>query len=161
MSWTKKQFITQALAELGLGDYIFNISPEELQSALRILDSMMATWNGKGIRISYPLTSSPGKGSLNEDTTVPDSANEAIYTNLAKRLAPGYGKIVSPETKEAAKEGYQVLLSRATHPGQMQLPGILPLGAGHKAWQYNGDPFVRSPVDCIAVGPDGDLELNN
>ena len=57
MSWTKRQFINAALEEIGLASYVFDIQPEELESALRRLDAMMADWNAKGIRIGYPLSS--------------------------------------------------------------------------------------------------------
>jgi hypothetical protein len=59
MGYSKKQFIDAALEEIGLGRYAFDISPEQEESALRLLDSMMALWNAGGIRLSYPLPSSP------------------------------------------------------------------------------------------------------
>mgnify|MGYP003525752305 CR=1 FL=1 len=55
MGWTKRQFVTQAFEEIGLAAYVFDLTPEQLQSALRRLDSMMASWNAKGIRLGYQI----------------------------------------------------------------------------------------------------------
>lgn len=160
MGYTKRQFVTAALEEIGLASYVFDLQPEQLQSALRRLDALMADWNGKGIRLGYPLPSSPQDSDLDEESNVPDSANEAVILNLAIRLAPSYGKQVAIETKASAKQGYDVLLQRATVPPQQQFPGSLPSGAGNKPWRVYDGPFIRPPVDPVTVGPDGPLEFN-
>ena len=160
MGWTKRQFIEQAFDEIGYASYIYDLSPSELESQKRRLDSMIATWNGKGIRLGYPIPSEPDSNDIDSETTVPDSANEAIYTNLALRIAPSFGKFVSIETKQAAKMGYETLLSRATMPDPMQLPGTMPAGQGNKTWRDTLDPFLLEPNNEIAVGTDSLLELN-
>lgn len=159
MGWTKRQFVTQAFEEIGLASYVFDLTPEQLQSALRRLDSMMASWNAKGIRLGYPIPSSPQNGDLDEETNVPDSANEAIYLNLATRIAPGFGKTVAVETKASAKMAYDTLLSRAAMPPEQQLPGTMPAGAGNKPWRAD-DPFLHQPVDPLLAGGDGPIEFN-
>ena len=75
MGYTKRQFISAAFEEIGLASYVFDLQPEQLESALRRLDAMMADWNAKGIRLGYPLPSSPQDSSLDEETLVPDSAS--------------------------------------------------------------------------------------
>lgn len=104
MGWTKRDFIAAAYEEIGLAQSVFDLSPEQIQSALRKMDSMMATWNARGIRLGYPLPSSPGESELTTDTEVPDRANEAIYTNLAIRLASAVGRPVSDDLKRVAKQ---------------------------------------------------------
>ncbi len=74
MSYTKGQFVDAAFEEIGLGS-AFDLQPDQLQTALRRLDGMMAMWNGKGIRIGYPLSSSPEDSKLETETQVQDSAN--------------------------------------------------------------------------------------
>lgn len=159
MGWTKRQFIEEAFAEIGLASYVFDLSPEQLQAALRRLDGMLAMWNGKGVRIGYPLPESPQDSDLDAETGVPDRANEAIYTNLAIKLAPSYGKQVLTETKVTAKNAYNLLLQRAAMPSEMQFPDTLPAGAGNKAWRSDGDVFMDKPADPLQVGPDSDLIL--
>lgn len=160
MGYSKRQFIEAALAEIGLASYAFDLQPEQLEAARRRLDAMMADWNGKGIRLGYPIPSSPQDGSIDEQTNVPDSAYEAIICNLGIRLAPSYGKAVMPETKATAKQGYDVLLSRATFPLEQQLPGTMPSGAGNKPWRIYDNPFLRPPVNPVTAGPDGPIEFN-
>jgi len=159
MGWTKRQFVEQAFEEIGYASFSYDLQPEQLQSALRRLDSMMASWNGKGIRLGYPIPSFPQDSELNDQTNVPDSANEAIYTNLAVRLAPTIGKMVSTETKSAAKSSYNVLVNRSATPIEMQLPGNVPAGAGNKTWR-NDNPFLNDPADNISAGNDDLLDFN-
>jgi hypothetical protein len=158
VSYSKRQFVEEAFAELGMASYVFDLQPQQLEAALRRLDAMMALWNAKGIRLGYPLPSSPEDSSLSEKTFVPDSANEAIVTNLAIRLAPQYGKQVQIDTRTTAKLGYDTLLARATFPLEQQFPQTLPLGAGQKPWRYD-TPFMPAPVDPVQAGPDGPIEL--
>ena len=158
MSYTKRQFVEEAFAELGMALYTFDIQPQQLDYALRRLDAMMATWNAKGIRLGYPLPSSPQDSDLDTETQVPDSANEAIVANLAIRIAPQYGKTVAIDTRTTAKLGYDTLLARATFPLEQQFPRTLPLGAGQKPWRYD-TPFMPGPVDPVLAGPDGPIEL--
>lgn len=160
MGYSKRQFVAAAFEEIGLASYVFDLQPEQLQSALRRIDAMMADWNGKGIRLGYPLPGSPQDSDLDEPTLVPDWANEAIITNGAVRIAPGYGKQVMVETKAIAKQSYDTLLQRATAPIPQQLPATMPAGAGNKPWRVYDNPFIRPPVDPVMAGPDGPLEFN-
>lgn len=160
MGWTKRQFVTQAFEEVGLAAYVFDLTPEQMQSALNRLDAMMASWNAKGIRLGYPIASNPQNGDLDEETNVPDSANEAIYLNLGIRLAPSFGKSVAPETKASAKMAYDTLLSRSAMPPEQQMPSIMPSGAGNKPWRVYANPFLRPPVKPLLAGEDGLIEFN-
>lgn len=160
MGWTKREFVEQAFTEIGLAGYIFDLTPEELQTALRQLDSMMAKWNGRGIRIGWPMPSSPKNSDLDDPTDVPDSANEAIYCGLAVRIAPTFGKTVGGQTQFFAKEGYDLLLSQAAQPLEKQFPRTLPAGAGNKPWRNNDSPFIRPPLDPLLAGPDSALEFD-
>lgn len=161
MSWTKRQFVYQAFESIGMANYAFDLSPEELQSALRQLEAMMATWNVKGLRLGYPIASDPDDADLDTMTEVPDKANEAIYANLALRIAPGFGRAVMPELKAWAHYSYKALLAQAAKPPfERQLSETMPRGAGNKPWRDDGDNFNRKPVDPLATGEDDILEFN-
>ena len=160
MGYSKRQFVAAAFEEIGLASYAFDLQPQQFESALRRLDAMMASWNALGIRLGYPLPSSPQFSDIDAQSEVPDSANEAIITNLAVKIAPGYGKQVMPDTKATAKETYNTLLSRAAAPLEQQLPGTMPSGAGNKPWRVYDDPFLRPPVDPVLAGQDGPSEFN-
>lgn len=104
MAWTKRDVIKKAYAEIGKASYDFDLQPEEMQDALQSLDAMVSAW---GLNFGY--SGGDGKGDIDADTEVPQFAYEALYTNLALRLAPGMGKTVSPETKTFARQGLNTL----------------------------------------------------
>lgn len=158
MGWTKRQFIEAAFEEAGLGSYVFDLTPEQLQVALRKLNAMMATWNAKGIRLGYPLPSSPNGDDLDDVVSVPDRAHEAMILSLAVRLAPGFGKAMSPDTKVAAREAYNAMLAYYAQPLEMTYSGTLPVGAGNKPMNLDR-PFFDQPVQPVTVGPDSPLEF--
>lgn len=149
----------QAFEEIGYASYAYDLQPEQLQAGLRRLEAMMGTWNGRGVRLSYPLSSNPDAADLDTNSNVPDSANEAIYTNLAIRIAPIVGKTASPETKQAARAAYMELLSRFAKPQEMQFPNTMPAGAGNKPWRQD-TPFLPGPEEQLDAGDDGPIQFN-
>ena len=155
MGYTKRQIIEEAYGELGMASYVFDLDVDVLQRALRRLDSMMAEWNGHGIRLGYPIPASPDDSDLDELAQVPDWATEAIILGLAVRLAPGHGKTVSPQTLFAAKSAKDSVLARVAMPPEIQITG-LPRGAGAKNHE---SPFLPGPSDTLTAGPDGELEF--
>lgn len=159
MAWTKRDFVTAAFEEIGLASYVYDLQPEQMNMALRRLDSMLATWNAKGIRLGYPIPSDANGSDLDDDSNLPDAANQAVILNLAVQLAPGFGKVVLPETKRGAKDAYNGLLSLMTKPLQQAFPGTFPRGAGTKSWQTTSDPFFPKPETPILSGDDGDIEF--
>ena len=159
MAWSKLELINEALQELALGSG-WDISPEEQQTALRRLDTLMATWEAQGIRVGYAFPSGPGDSDIDADSGLPDAAVETVYLHLAKRLAPGYGKQLSATTLTAAREGYRTLLRTAAHPIEQQLPNTLPLGAGNRRWGYDADNFYPTPSDSpLGATQGGDLSI--
>lgn len=162
MSWTKREVVTNAFEEIGLANYVFDLQPEQLQAGLRRLDNMMATWNSRGLRLGYPLPDSPGGSDLDEETNVTDEAIEAMVGNLAIRLAPLFGKTVSPDTKAAARSAYMALLSRRSQLLEKRIDvNAIPAGQGVKYWRFNSDPFLSEAERGITVGPDDVLDLES
>ena len=159
MSWTKRQFVVQAFEEIGYASYVYDLEPEQLESAVQRLDSMMATWNANGLRLSYPMPSSPELSDLDAETNVPDAANEAIYLNLALKIAPTVGKTPSPETIKSARAAYTDLLAvKLDLPLEMQMPSTMPVGAGNRR-RRTSNPFFDTPVDPLAASRGDELEF--
>lgn len=156
MSYTKRQFVEAAFDEIGLTDSTDN---EQKQSALKRMDAMVASWSKRGIRIGYPLPTSPEDSSLDDETNVPDSANEVIISGLAIKISPSYGKAVQRETKVAFRESFRVLLTDAVEPKERQFPDSLPRGSGHKPHRTYGQEYFQESDQAIQTGKDGDLEL--
>lgn len=160
MGYTKREIIDLAFEEIGLAGYVFDLQPQQITGALRRLDTMMATWNGKGIRLGYPLPASPGDSDPDQECDVPDDAFEAMALGLAVRIAPGYGKMVSPDTKASARSAYTQLMAQSAKPIEMQFDRYsIPRGAGNKGWREGNDPFLNEPTDPLAAGPDSILDL--
>jgi len=129
MSWTKRQLIEAALGEIGISSDNFDIPPEDYQRALARLDSMIAMWNAKGLVVGYPIASNPTTADLDEDSNIPDLANEAVFLNLAIRLAPSYGKVIPQDTKTNALYAYNALLQKNSIIPEVQPNGSVPSGA--------------------------------
>jgi hypothetical protein len=158
LSFTKREFVEQAMAEIGLAVSVFDLQAEDLERGCQRLDTMMAEWNGRGIRVGYPMNN-PTDVDPDTDTGVPDYANEAIIANLAIRLAPAFGRKVMGETKSSAAQGLISLRARTATPPLMQYPSTLPVGAGNKPWRNTNNPFFEPDTNEIEVGPDGVLDL--
>lgn len=160
MGWTKRQLINEAFGELALQGYEFDITPEEQQTALRRLDTMMATWEARGVRIGYAFPSSPDASDPDRDSGLPDSAVETVYLSLAIRIAAGFGKQLTSDTKRTAREGFDVLLWAAARPIEQQLPSMLPRGAGNRIWRNSERPFFPAPDDSpLGISQGGDLDI--
>lgn len=160
MSWSKRQIVEQAFNEIGLAGYIFDLQPEQLRTALRQLDSMMATWDAKGIKLGYPISLNPDNIDIDQNTGIPTAAYEAVYLNLGIRLAPGFGKQVSTDTKISAKMALDGLFAAAAFPRQQQFPNTTPAGAGNKPWRTFDDAFLRPPDDNpLVVDSNGQLDF--
>lgn len=160
MAWTKRQYITEAYTEIGLADYVYDLTPAELQTALRRLDTMMADWESRGIRVSYPMAGTPGASDIDADTACPEKASTAIITNLAIQLAPALGKQVSQGTTATARATLSQLATSTMTIPEMQFPASLPRGAGQKPWRGYGNPFTPAPTSPVAAGPDGDIDFD-
>lgn len=157
---TKRFLCEMAFNEIGLANYVFDIDPQEMTSMINRLDGMMATWEVAGLRLGYKRTLNPLDADPDQDSGLPDIANESVWTNLAVKAAPSYGKNTSMDTKINAKQSYDLLLGlAASNPPQVQLKGTLPIGAGAKRPNANGGPFVNHPQDILTSGPDSLLDF--
>ena len=117
--WTKRQLITQAYEEIGLASYVFDLTPEQLESARRRMDAMVAGWNANGARISYPLPSTADGSDLDQQCTIPDYAIEAVFVVVGGGISVGL---------HDAADGFsgfvfvQVVLCTISHRHTRQVP---------------------------------------
>lgn len=155
MSYTKGELVSAALEEIGIASYDYDISPEQLDSGLRRLDSMMGDWISRGILVSFPIAQRENSNS-GDDSNLPSSAWEAVITNLAIRLAPSYGRAVSVETRGIAVRSYNDLLSLFATPRERQM-NSMPKGAGYKATENRYTPV---PVEQYVKNVDETIDLS-
>lgn len=153
MSYTKRQIIRYAYAELGIADYAFDLQPEDWQLAAARLDAMIADWNGRGVRLGYPISSDPDFVNIDVDTGLPAFANKAVFCSLAVELAPGLGKTPTMKTDMAASSGFAMLLAAATKSPEVQFPQSTPAGSGNR-WLRNN--YLLPPIVETIPGPEQD-----
>ena len=155
--WTKDQLISKAFSELALAGYVYDLSPEVREDALQTLDAMMAEWFGVGIALGYLLPATPDDSNIDDLSGIPDTANQAVYMNLAAALAAGRGKTLTARTLLTAKRGYDRLLGAAARAAarQVPMPNTMPLGAGNKPWR-GGLRFFPGPAETLDVTNGGD-----
>jgi hypothetical protein len=162
VAWTKKQLIQQAFEDAGLASFAFDLTPEQWNSALRRLDSMMATWAGQGIALGYALSVDADGSDLDNDSGIPATATEAVYLNLAPRIAGAFGKAVPPATVIAAKQAYDALVIQFAKPIPVQFPSTLPRGAGNARSRLYGRTYFPPPdVSPIQPGEGGSLSFGD
>ena len=153
MAWTKLDIIRQAYSEIGKANFEFDLQPEDLQTALRQLDAMMAMWSGtQGIRIGF--AGGDGFGETDVNAEVPLWAVEALYYNLALRLAPSFGKTPSQITVINAKAAMDAVRVRCVQPSTRRISGYS--GAGNSAW---GAVSLPEAAAGISTGPDNAFEF--
>lgn len=154
MGWLKRDFCKEAYGAIGLAEE-FDVDPGLQQRGVRTLDSMMADWNGDGIRLSYPIPATADGGALDEETGVPDRANLTVWTNLALLLASSLGREVSSTLQRTAAKGYSKLLARGRgSPPRVQMSRGFPAGAGHRR-----RIALEPPEATLDVGDDGELDF--
>ena len=156
MSWLKRNFVSEAFGEIGF-ESDFDLPAEQLQGGLRKLDALMASLNGDGIRLGYPIPSTADGGNLDEDAGVPDWANQAIVALLAVKLASKIGRTVSTQLQLDATRGYAALLARAAAAAipEVQMPRGSLAGAGNTRARA-GRIFLDPPTDKLDIGSDTD-----
>jgi hypothetical protein len=157
--WSKRQLVQKAFQKVGLGVDLFNVAPEDITSALDEMDSMMAEWDAKGVRLGYALPANPDDSDVDQDSGLPDYANSAVYLALAVRIAPDFGKTLSMATTAAAKGAYDAVLRVIAFPQEQQLPDTLPRGAGNKPWRYMNNNFFPTPTDSLDAGNDAEITV--
>lgn len=160
MSYSKRQFVETAYEEIGIADYDFDLTPEQLNAGVRRLDAMMTEWNGRGIRLGYPVPGSPEDTDLDMATVVPNWAWEAVFLNLALRIAPMVGKTVSPDTRTNAYRAYNTVMSRSLTIPQVQMPSTMPSGAGNR-WFNQSSNYVIPPQNQSVPLPEDDVSFSN
>lgn len=150
---TKREIVLQAYSELGLAEYNFDLSPDELNTARKRLDRMMAQWETK-VQTGYFLPSNPGDSDLDDESGLPDGVIDPAATNLAVLLAPGLGKQLAPATLVAANNGYKSVLAQFAQIPRMQYPDNLHVGSGNKPLPGVGNNYFQ-PEDQITVNQNG------
>lgn len=135
----KRDIIELAFEDCGSTGYEFERTPDEVASALRKLNMLMAEWKSAGIDLCY---NQPDYGAgLPEDLSgIPLDTVNAVAQYLAMRIAPQMGVALSGEQKATANASMLLLQARFARNPRMRFAPNTPRGSGHRYWpQY---PFT-------------------
>lgn len=160
MPWTKRQLIESAFEEAGLAAFALDLSADQVQSAGKRLDAMMAGLNQQGLQIGYNMSSTPGNFDPDQDSGIPDGAYELVMTGLAIRIAPSYGKQISMDTRALYSRALDAMKLEAAYPQSIAIPAGYPIGAGYKAKPGYYSEFAPGAEDTLSSG-DQPLEFDS
>ena len=151
---TKGDIVNQAFEYLRISGLTNEAAPRDTRLALRSLDSMMLAWTNKGLNLSWNKSDDFTDPGPQEDSGISDADYEAIYVNLAVKLAPAFGK---PPTQldSFARELYAGLFS--TELPTQQNNTYMPLGSGNRRGAYA--PVYQQANETIDVENDGNITI--
>ena len=151
---TKGDIVNQAFEYLRISGLTNEAAPRDTQLALRSLDSIMLAWTNKGLNLSWNKSDDFTDPDPQEDSGISDADYEAIYVNLAVKLAPAFGK---PPTQldSFARELYAGLFS--TELPTQQNNTYMPLGSGNRHGVCA--PVFHQANEPIDVENDGNITI--
>lgn len=143
------------MEEIGLGALSYRLRTEDIATGMTRLKTMMARWEGLGLVTDYVIPDDDETDPQDLESGLLPEAQEAVILNLAKVLAPAFGKQVNPETIKGARAGYQTVLRASTTPPAKGIDiTAVPLGAGHKrrSGRTTMVPDDEDTIPDISVG---------
>ena len=130
--------IKSALQEILVQASEAPLEPDEIQDALTYMNRFMTQIAAQGTNLGYTKVTSP-----TDPITIPDGALNGLVFELAIRLAPQFGKQVSPDLRQNAKDGRDAMRRIAVFVRSSKFPGTLPVGSGNECAEatYLDDRF--------------------
>ena len=139
----KGDLVQGAYEQLKIWGLTVSAVPEETQLALKRLNGMLLHWESKGIYLGWVV----GDDSPNDESGLPDWAQEAVFTNLALKLMPAYGK--TPTQLDVMQARESLLAISLSDFSNMEYPDTMPVGAGNQRYGYSSRRFfVESDPDA-------------
>lgn len=139
MATTVQQLADQSLLSIIVAGSESSLEADEMTDYIFSLNRWMSSLVVMGINLGYTPVSSPS-----DVLTVPDGAIDGMISNMAIKLAPQYGGVVSPELRQDAKDGLNVLRNLGLSIRNTAYPSTLPIGSGNtwvNGYDYYGGNF--------------------
>jgi hypothetical protein len=106
---TRASILSRAFGRLAMGDYEFDVTPDERAQARDSLDTMLGEWAAIGVDLGH--TPSDGDNDAEEMTT-PSWSDQGVIANLALRMAADFGKTPGSGLTKDAKRGYDLATAK-------------------------------------------------
>ena len=124
--------IKSALQEILVQASEAELEPDETQDALTYMNRFMDQIAAQGTALGYTQVTSPS-----DPITIPEGAINGLVFELAIRLAPQFGKAVSIDLRQNAKDGRDAMRRIAVFVRSSVFPDTLPRGSGNED-DFNG-----------------------
>lgn len=149
---TKNELVLGAFEQLRVSGLTVNPTSSEITSAIRRMDNLIASWKNLGVCINYNFSESYSNIDLSQDSGVEESNILAVILNVAKTIAPSYGKQLSIIDLNEAKAAYDGLFDVSLT--MREADTFQPTGAGNRIWgtEYYLDyqsPDEDKTSECI------------
>lgn len=157
---TIRDIIEDAFDDLEIKSAEVSLTDEELATGIRRLNRIMVTLAASGLNVGYTKAVD-----IDDLYTAPDWFEEVSITQLAIRLAPGFGAQVTPALAAAALAAIQIVELRLHSLQGPTFGNTLPIGAGN----YQGDnaKFFRNDDESLlytgsgaGLADDEEIQLN-
>jgi len=143
----KVDVINDAYSQLRISGLTTDPNPEELETALSRLESMMAEWSSRNICSHYNFEDQPDPNSI---TNLSLAYLQATSTNLATRLIPDFNITPSPVLLKQATQSLSGVSSLAARERlrEVNYPVRQPRGSGSTLRYNRWQRFYRQPAEA-------------
>lgn len=146
---TRATILSRAFARIGIADYVYAVNPEERADARSTLDAMLSEWEASGVDLGHTPAADDDNDAV--EMTTPTWADQAVWSNLALRLAPEFGKTPAGGLIKEARRGYDLCVGKTqVIPTEARIRGSL-RGAGNRFYRTQPDGAVVSDGPYIVV----------
>ncbi len=131
----KGEYVSGAYEQLAIWGITADPEPQEIVKALVRLNGLMLQWENRNIFLGWNV----GAEDPNDESGLPDWAQEAVFTNLALKIAPLYGRMATTDQKQEAANAYEAIT--LNNLCNMEYPDTMPVGAGNQRYGYSSRRF--------------------
>ena len=134
---TALTIINRALSLLGVKTAGVELTNDEINDGIEVLNDMMLEFDVGGLRLGYSVVSSSS-----DLITSPDWSHAMMKSQLALRLAPEYDRTVSPALFKQAKDALRTVKKKVIRIGAVSYPSTYPIGSGNEIYTTDSQyPF--------------------
>ena len=124
---TALQIVNGTAEKLGVKTAEIPLEAVDYQLILTELNDMLSEWADSGITPTFTEVSR-----ATDIVNINRDAVGAVKINLAVRMAPAFGRAVTPALANSANTSYNRLLASVVYIGEVAYPDTLPLGSGNE-----------------------------
>lgn len=149
---TKGYMVTEAFDLLAINGLTVSPTPREIERSLNRLEDMMYELDSRNICSSYAFEDFPDSST---ESGISPAFNNATYSNLAVRIASGYGRPVPDAVMTQAIQSMSNWSARTARVNPINPPSRQPRGSGNTFRWQNWYRYYRiednAPIKCSTL----------